>query len=113
MTAANAMDRGVPGAGGQGSETRPVPVGRAADEAPAPEVVAPDVVAREVVAREVVAREGAAPEVSEAPASRREWLTIHEASDLIGVSPATLRRWSDAGEIRAFTTPASRLPAEG
>ena len=36
---------------------------------------------------------------------RREWLTIHEASDLIGVSPATLRRWSDAGEIRAFTTP--------
>ncbi|HEX9044327.1 MAG TPA: helix-turn-helix domain-containing protein [Candidatus Limnocylindrales bacterium] len=36
---------------------------------------------------------------------RREWLTIHEASELIGVSPATLRRWSDAGEIKAFTTP--------
>lgn len=35
----------------------------------------------------------------------REWLTIHEACELIGVSPATLRRWSDAGEIRAFTTP--------
>lgn len=39
------------------------------------------------------------------PGARREWLTIHEASDLIGVSSATLRRWSDAGEIRAFTTP--------
>lgn len=39
------------------------------------------------------------------PATRREWLTIHEASVLIGVSPATLRRWSDAGDIKAFTTP--------
>jgi excisionase family DNA binding protein len=37
--------------------------------------------------------------------TRREWLTIHEASALIGVSPATLRRWSDAGEVKAFTTP--------
>jgi excisionase family DNA binding protein len=37
--------------------------------------------------------------------ARREWLTIHEASTLIGVSSATLRRWSDAGDIRAFTTP--------
>jgi len=36
---------------------------------------------------------------------RKEWLTIHEASDLIGVSSATLRRWSDAGDIKAFTTP--------
>ncbi len=32
-------------------------------------------------------------------------MTIHEASQLIGVSPATLRRWSDAGDITAFTTP--------
>ena len=39
------------------------------------------------------------------PAVRREWLTIHEASALIGVSSATLRRWSDAGDIKAFTTP--------
>ncbi len=35
----------------------------------------------------------------------REWLTIHEASALVGVSPATLRRWCDAGDVRAFTTP--------
>ena len=33
------------------------------------------------------------------------WMTIHEASDLIGVSPATLRRWCDQGEVKAFTTP--------
>jgi len=37
--------------------------------------------------------------------SRPDWMSIHEASLLVGVSPATLRRWSDAGEIRAFTTP--------
>lgn len=34
-----------------------------------------------------------------------DWVSIHEAATLIGVSPATLRRWSDAGDIRAFTTP--------
>jgi excisionase family DNA binding protein len=34
-----------------------------------------------------------------------QWLTIHEASQLIGVSVATLRRWCDAGNVRAFTTP--------
>lgn len=35
----------------------------------------------------------------------RAWLTIHEASDLIGVSPATLRRWTEAGDVEAFVTP--------
>jgi len=34
-----------------------------------------------------------------------EWLTVREACALIGVSPATLRRWSNAGTIRTFTTP--------
>ena len=34
-----------------------------------------------------------------------EWLTVHDACALIGVSPATLRRWSAAGVIPAFTTP--------
>jgi excisionase family DNA binding protein len=37
--------------------------------------------------------------------STHEWLTIHEASTLVGVSPATLRRWSNAGDVRTFTTP--------
>jgi excisionase family DNA binding protein len=34
-----------------------------------------------------------------------EWLTVHEACALIGVSPATLRRWSAAGDVQEFTTP--------
>lgn len=33
------------------------------------------------------------------------WLSVHEASAMLGVSPATLRRWSAAGEVEAFTTP--------
>ena len=35
----------------------------------------------------------------------RDWLTIHEASAIVGVSTATLRRWCDAGDVHAFTTP--------
>lgn len=34
-----------------------------------------------------------------------QWLRIREATDLLGVSTATLRRWADAGHIHAFTTP--------
>jgi excisionase family DNA binding protein len=30
---------------------------------------------------------------------------MHEASSLVGVSQATLRRWSEAGDVEAFTTP--------
>jgi excisionase family DNA binding protein len=39
--------------------------------------------------------------------SRRpaEWMSIHEAASLVGVSPATLRRWCVAGDVPAFTTP--------
>ncbi len=34
-----------------------------------------------------------------------KWLSVREASALIGISPATLRRWSVAGDVEAFTTP--------
>ena len=34
-----------------------------------------------------------------------KWLSVHQACELIGVSPATLRRWSSAGEVEAFKTP--------
>jgi excisionase family DNA binding protein len=34
-----------------------------------------------------------------------DWLGLSEASRLLGVSAATLRRWSDAGRVRVFTTP--------
>ena len=32
-------------------------------------------------------------------------MSLSEASRVLGVSPATLRRWSDAGRLRVFTTP--------
>jgi excisionase family DNA binding protein len=41
--------------------------------------------------------------VPSAPTS--DWVSIREASALVGVSTATLRRWAEAGEVPAFTTP--------
>jgi excisionase family DNA binding protein len=34
-----------------------------------------------------------------------EWLALGDASRLLGVTPGTLRRWSDDGRVDAFTTP--------
>src|SRR2546421_12821182 len=36
---------------------------------------------------------------------RGEWLTLGEASRILGVDPDTLRRWADSGKIEVFTTP--------
>lgn len=33
------------------------------------------------------------------------WLSLGDASRLLGVSTATVRRWSDSGRLRPFTTP--------
>ncbi len=38
-------------------------------------------------------------------AENGEWLTLGEASQLLGVHPATLRLWSDEGKVRIFRTP--------
>ena len=46
---------------------------------------------------------GAVAASATAPTS--DWVSIREASALLGVSPATLRRWAEAGEVPAFTTP--------
>lgn len=35
----------------------------------------------------------------------REWLTLGEASRILGVDPDTLRRWADTGKVDVFTTP--------
>ncbi len=35
----------------------------------------------------------------------RDWVSLGEASQLLGVAPATLRRWSDDGRVTVFTTP--------
>ena len=33
------------------------------------------------------------------------WLSLGQASRLLGITPATLRRWSDHGEVPTFVTP--------
>src|SRR5438552_15199602 len=33
------------------------------------------------------------------------WLTLTQASRALGVTPNTLRRWADRGQIPSFTTP--------
>ncbi len=37
--------------------------------------------------------------------SRSPWLGLGEASRLLGITPATLRRWADHGDVAAFVTP--------
>ncbi len=43
--------------------------------------------------------------MTRSPSRDPDWIGLSEASSLLGVSPATLRRWSDAGRLRVFTTP--------
>ena len=40
-----------------------------------------------------------------APTTRDDWLTLGEASRVLGVDPDTLRRWADNGKVEVFTTP--------
>ncbi|MBI5947487.1 MAG: helix-turn-helix domain-containing protein [Chloroflexi bacterium] len=41
---------------------------------------------------------------SELPA-KEHWLTLGAASQLLGVSESTVRRWADAGDVRSYKTP--------
>jgi len=34
-----------------------------------------------------------------------KWLSLQQASELLGVHPATLRQWADQGRVRVFRTP--------
>ena len=36
---------------------------------------------------------------------RSPWLTLGEASRILGITPSTLRRWADHGDVAAFVTP--------
>jgi excisionase family DNA binding protein len=38
-------------------------------------------------------------------ASASLWLSLGQASRLLGITPATLRRWADHGEVATFVTP--------
>ena len=35
----------------------------------------------------------------------REWMSLGEAAEALGVAPTTLRRWADDGLVRSFVTP--------
>lgn len=35
----------------------------------------------------------------------KEWLSLTDAGELLGVHPATIRRWADSGDIPHFRTP--------
>jgi excisionase family DNA binding protein len=37
--------------------------------------------------------------------ARSPWLSLGEASRLLGITPGTLRRWADQGDIATFITP--------
>jgi excisionase family DNA binding protein len=39
------------------------------------------------------------------PASRRGWLSLGPASQVLGIDPDTLRRWADDGRVDAWITP--------
>ncbi|NOX60861.1 MAG: helix-turn-helix domain-containing protein [Chloroflexi bacterium] len=36
---------------------------------------------------------------------KKRWLTLSEASKLLGVHPATLRHWADTGQVPSYRTP--------
>ena len=41
-------------------------------------------------------------------ANLRDFITIRQAADMIGVSPATLRNWDRSGKLKAVRNPANR-----
>ena len=43
--------------------------------------------------------------VPQAASGAAPWLSLGEASRLLGITPATLRRWADQGQVAAFVTP--------
>ena len=38
----------------------------------------------------------------------RDFISIRQAADMIGVSPATLRNWDRGGKLKAVRNPANR-----
>ncbi|MBO0685665.1 MAG: helix-turn-helix domain-containing protein [Candidatus Dormibacteraeota bacterium] len=44
-------------------------------------------------------------EIAERASAGGGWLSLGEASRLLGISQGTLRRWADRGQVASFTTP--------
>ena len=40
----------------------------------------------------------------EPPSGKQTWVTLGAASQLLGVSESTIRRWADSGEVRSYRT---------
>jgi excisionase family DNA binding protein len=49
--------------------------------------------------------EGEAERPPAEPAELDSWLSLGEASRVLGISQGTLRRWADRGQVASFTTP--------
>ena len=45
------------------------------------------------------------PAASSTASSSQRWMSLGPASQLLGVDPDTLRRWSDEGRVETWTTP--------
>ena len=43
--------------------------------------------------------------MQQCPSTQDNWLSLGEASKLLGVHPATLRSWADQGHVHAYRTP--------
>src|ERR1700730_18959435 len=43
--------------------------------------------------------------ISRMPRGHSPWLSLGEARRLLGITPATLRRWADQGQVTTFVTP--------
>lgn len=43
--------------------------------------------------------------MSDSAREENEWLSLRDASQRVGVSPATLRSWADQGRVQAYRTP--------
>jgi DNA-binding transcriptional MerR regulator len=50
-------------------------------------------------------RTGAGKRRTQPRTASRKWISLNAASNRLGVSATTLRRWADAGIVRAFVTP--------
>ena len=48
--------------------------------------------------------------VAEALAEGADLLTLSDAAALLGVHPATLRRWADQGDVLVMVTPGGTVP---
>lgn len=50
-------------------------------------------------------REVSVPQRARSHLASQDWIGLREATQILGISPSTLRRWADEGTVRTFVTP--------